>query len=58
MSEQQYEGTVTLPKRQPQESEGARLDRTMSWSGRIFPLPEFCTDVELMARVCNRLRHL
>lgn len=47
-----------LDKRVPQASEGARLDRRMSLSGRIVPLPEPCTDVDLMVRVHERLQHL
>ena len=52
------EGSVDLPKRVPQGSEGAQLDRRIGWSGRIIPLPEFCTDVELMAWVHERLHYL
>lgn len=47
-----------LPKRAPQTSDGALLDRSMSWSGRLFPLPEPCRDVELMRRVVLSLRLL
>lgn len=47
-----------LPRRDPQQSEGARLDRTLSWTGRIIPLPEPCTDAALMARVLDGLHQL
>lgn len=58
MSERYEKTAAGLDKRVPQDSEGAKLDCRMSWSGRIFSLPEFCTDVELMARVRERLRRL
>ncbi|WP_460958655.1 hypothetical protein [Parasphingorhabdus pacifica] len=47
-----------LDRRVPQASEAARLDRRVSWSGRIVPLPEPCRDVDLMARVREGLRRL
>ncbi|MBK0865488.1 hypothetical protein INP57_01550 [Saccharopolyspora sp. HNM0986] len=47
-----------LDQRVPQASEAAKLDRRLSWSGRIFPLPEPCRDIELMKRVHDRLHHL
>lgn len=47
-----------LERRVPQASEAARLDRRLSWSGRIIPLPEPCRDLELMKRVHERLHHL
>ncbi len=50
-------GVSELPKRDPQQSDEARLDRTLSWSGRIVPLPQPCTDLDLMPRTLVRLRH-
>lgn len=47
-----------LPHRVPQQSEGARLDRTLSWTGRLVPLPQPCTDLELMARTLHGLQKL
>ena len=56
---EQYEKTAAgMDKRVPQDSEGAKLDRQLSWSGLIFPLPSFCMDVDLMDRVQKRLHHL
>lgn len=46
-----------LDQRVPQASEGARVDRRLSWSGRVLP-PEPNQDVELMERVHDRLREL
>ncbi len=36
----------------------ARLDRTLSWSGRIVQPASPCTDLELMARLLAGLRNL
>ncbi len=47
-----------LPRRAPQQSEGARRDRALSWSGRIFPPAEPCTDLHLMARLLSALQNL
>lgn len=44
-----------LDRRVPQASEGARIDRQLSWSGQISP-PEPSRDLELMERVYGRLR--
>lgn len=49
-----------LPRREPQQTEGARRDRAaaMSWTGRIFPPAEPCTDLALMARLLAALQNL
>ena len=47
-----------LPRRDPQQSAEARLDRTLSWSGRIVQPASPCTDLELMARLLAGLRNL
>lgn len=46
---------VELPHRVPQHSEAAKLDRKMSWSGRIIPKAEPTTDLGLMQRVLDGL---
>lgn len=47
---------MPLDRRVPQASEAAQLDRRLSWSGRIHPEP--CRDLNLLARVHDRLHHL
>lgn len=47
-----------LPRREPQQSAEARLDRTLSWSGRIVPPAEPSDDLDLMARLLAGLRNL
>lgn len=40
-----------LPRRVPQQSEAARVDRALSWSGQIVEPATACTDLETMRRV-------
>ncbi len=48
-----------LDKRQPQQSESARLDRVLRISGGLDePHIAGCTDVTLMRRVLDNLRRL
>lgn len=47
-----------LPHREPQQSDEARLDRSLSWSGRIVPPATPCTDLHLMARLLAALQNL
>lgn len=47
-----------LPRRDPQQSDEARRDRTLSWSGRIVPPAEPCTDLHLMQRLLAALQNL
>lgn len=44
-----------LARRTPQASDGAQLDRSMSWSGRIFPKAEPCRDYLVLWRVHTAL---
>ncbi|WP_017975672.1 hypothetical protein [Actinopolyspora halophila] len=45
-----------LPQREPQTSEGAQLDRRLSWSGQLVDPATPCTDVHLLIRVRDLLR--
>ncbi len=47
-----------LPRRDPQQSEGARRDQVLSWTGRILPPATSCTDLDLMARLLAALQNL
>lgn len=58
MSESREFTPAGLERRVPQGSEQAQLDRRMSWSGRIMPLPEPCRDFQLIERLYERLNHL
>ncbi len=47
-----------LPRREPQQSEEARRDRALSWSGRIVPPAAPTCDLDLMQRVRDGLDQL
>lgn len=47
-----------LPRRDPQQSEAARRDQVLSWTGRILPPATPCTDLALMARLLAALQNL